>query len=79
MEHLPPPLFRTGPTPLARLMIFSMLSAVVLIADARFNYLQPLRQIAAIAVYPLQKLAAAPGAFPIFLSPTTHCIATISC
>lgn len=62
MEHLPPPLFRTGPTPLARLMIFSMLSAVVLIADARFNYLQPLRQIAAIAVYPLQKLAAAPGA-----------------
>lgn len=62
MEHTPPPLFRTGPTPLARLMIFLMLSAVVLIADARFNHLQTLRQIAAVVVFPLQKLAAAPGA-----------------
>lgn len=43
-------------------MIFSMLSAVVLIADARFNHLQTLRQIASVVVYPLQKLAAAPGA-----------------
>ncbi len=62
MEHTPPPLFRTGPTPLARLMIFSMLSVVVLIADARFNHLQTLRQVTAVVVYPLQKLAAAPGA-----------------
>lgn len=43
-------------------MIFSALSIVVLIADARFNYLQPLRQLAAIVVYPLQQLAAAPAA-----------------
>ncbi len=43
-------------------MIFSMLSAVVLIADARFDHLQTLRQIVAVIVYPLQKLAAAPGA-----------------
>ena len=48
MEHTPPPLFRTGPTPLARLMIFSMLSMVLLIADARFNYLTYLRQITAV-------------------------------
>ncbi len=60
MEH--EPLFRTGPTPLARLMIFAMLSAVLLIADARFNYLTALRQVAAIIVYPLQRLAAAPAA-----------------
>lgn len=62
MEHTPPPLFRTGPTPLARLMIFSMLSVVLLIADARFNYLTTLRQIAGVIVYPLQRLAAAPAA-----------------
>lgn len=62
MEHTPPPLFRTGPTPLARLMIFAMLSTVLLIADARFNYLTTLRQIAAIVLYPLQRLAAAPAA-----------------
>lgn len=62
MEHTPPPLFRTGPTPLARLMIFTMLSTVLLIADARFNYLTTLRQVTAVIVYPLQRLAAAPAA-----------------
>ncbi len=62
MEHTPPPLFRTGPTPLARLMIFSMLSVVLLIADARFNYLTVLRQVTAVVVYPLQRLVAAPAA-----------------
>jgi len=62
MEHTPPPLFRTGPTPLARLMMFVMLSAVLLIADARFNYLTMLRQVTAVILYPLQRLAAAPAA-----------------
>jgi rod shape-determining protein MreC len=62
MEHTPPPLFRTGPTPLARLMIFSMLTVVLLIADARFNYLTVLRQVTAVIIYPLQRLAAAPAA-----------------
>ena len=62
MEHTPPPLFRTGPTPLARLMIFAMLSTVLLIADTRFNYLTTLRQITAVIVYPLQRLATAPTA-----------------
>lgn len=62
MEHTPPPLFRTGPTPLARLMIFAMLSTLLLIADARFNYLTTLRQITAVVLYPLQRLAVAPAA-----------------
>jgi rod shape-determining protein MreC len=62
MEHTPPPLFRTGPTALARLMIFAILSVALLFADARFNYLTTLRQIAGIIVYPLQRLAATPAA-----------------
>lgn len=62
MEHTPPPLFRTGPTPLARLVMFSMLSVALLIADARFGYLTVLRQIASVVVYPLQRIAAAPAA-----------------
>lgn len=62
MEHTPPPLFRTGPTPLARLLIFTLLSVALLIADTRFNYLTTLRQIAAVVVYPLQRLATAPAA-----------------
>lgn len=61
MEHQPPPFFKTGPTPLARLLIFSALSLTLLVADARFNYLSPLRQIAGLIVYPLQRVAAAPA------------------
>jgi rod shape-determining protein MreC len=61
MEHQPPPFFKTGPTPLARLVIFSALSLSFLVADARFNYLTPLRQIAGAIIYPLQRIAAAPA------------------
>jgi rod shape-determining protein MreC len=61
MEHSPPPFFKTGPTPLARLLIFTTLSLVLLVADARFKYLEFLRQIAAVVVYPVQRIAAAPG------------------
>jgi rod shape-determining protein MreC len=61
MEHQPPPFFRTGPTPLVRLLIFSTLSLAVLVADVRFNYLVALRQVAAVVIYPLQRIAAAPA------------------
>jgi rod shape-determining protein MreC len=62
VEYSAPPFFKTGPTPLARLLIFSTLSLAFLVADARFNYLEPLRQIAAVIVYPLQRIATAPSA-----------------
>lgn len=61
MEHTPPPFFKTGPTPLARLLIFSTLSLALLVADARFKYLEFLRQVAAVIVYPVQRIAAAPA------------------
>ncbi len=61
MEHQPPPFFKTGPTPLARLLIFTALSVTVLVADARFNYLPTLRQVVAVMVYPLQRIASAPA------------------
>jgi rod shape-determining protein MreC len=61
MEHQPPPFFKTGPTPLARLLIFSALSIAFLVADARFNYLVPLRQVAAVIIYPFQRIATAPA------------------
>ncbi|MBM3373828.1 MAG: rod shape-determining protein MreC, partial [Betaproteobacteria bacterium] len=62
MEHTPPPLFRTGPTPLTRLLILSTLSLMLLVADARFNYITLLRQATAVVLYPLQRLATAPAA-----------------
>lgn len=61
MEYSPPPFFKTGPTPLARLLIFAAASLAFLVADVRFNYLETLRKVAAVAVYPLQRIAAAPA------------------
>ncbi len=61
MEHSPPPFFKTGPTPLARLLIFALVSFTMLVADARFKYLNVLREIAAVIVYPLQRIASAPA------------------
>jgi rod shape-determining protein MreC len=61
MEHSPPLFFNTGPSPLARLLIFSVLSLLLLAADARFNYLTTLRQIAAVIIYPIQRLANTPS------------------
>lgn len=62
MEHTPPPFFIRGPTPFVRLFLCSLLSVALLIADARYKYLDGMRQVVAIVVYPLQRLAAAPGA-----------------
>jgi len=60
MEDQAPPFFRTGPSPLARLLIFAALSLVLLLTDARFGYLTTLRQAASVIVYPLQRIAIAP-------------------
>lgn len=61
MEHTPSPFFKTGPTPFARLLTFSVLSLALLVADASYKYLETLRQVAAVVIYPLQRIAAAPG------------------
>lgn len=61
MEHQPPPFFRTGLTPFARLLIFSALSLAFLVADARFNYLSAVRQVVAVVAYPLQRITSAPA------------------
>ena len=45
MEYTPPPLFNRGPTPLVRLLICSLLSIGLLVADARYQYLDGVRQV----------------------------------
>ena len=60
MEYHPPPFFRTGPSPLARLLIFSSLALALVVADARLKYLDTLRQVASVVVYPIQRIAGAP-------------------
>lgn len=61
MEHQPPPFFKRGPSPLARLSFFALLSLLLLAGDARFNFLDILRQAVSVAIYPLQRIATAPA------------------
>jgi len=68
MEHSPPPFFKHGPAPLARLLLCSLLSIALLISDAHYRYLGGARQVIAFALYPLQRLADAPGALATHLS-----------
>jgi rod shape-determining protein MreC len=61
MEYAPPPFFKTGPSLLTRFAFFSLLSISLLVADARFGYLQVLQSAVAVVIYPLQQLATLPG------------------
>src|SRR2546423_12083770 len=60
MDHTPPPFFKRGPAPLARLLFFASLSLALLVIDARFRYVEGLRSWLALAAYPLQRAATAP-------------------
>ena len=44
MEYTPPPFFKRGPSLIARLSFFVLLSLVLLYADARFHYMEGLRK-----------------------------------
>jgi rod shape-determining protein MreC len=61
MEYTPPPFFRQGPSALARLLAFSLLSLTLLVMDARFKMLEKLRFGVATVLYPLQLAARKPG------------------
>jgi len=61
MEYSPPPFFKRGPSLLTRFTFFSILSAFLLVSDARFNYLQLFRQSIATMVYPVQRLGSMPS------------------
>lgn len=61
MEYHPPPFFRTGPTTFARLLIFSALALALLVADARLKYLDSVRRVASVIIFPIQRIAAAPA------------------
>jgi rod shape-determining protein MreC len=60
MQHQPPPFFHRGPAPLTRVAFFAMLSVLLMVLDARFRYAEPLRQVLALAIYPIQQVATAP-------------------
>ncbi|CAG1005700.1 Cell shape-determining protein MreC [Burkholderiales bacterium] len=57
----PPPFFHRGPSPLARVAFFGFLSIVLLFVDARFRYLEDVRQAAGVVLFPLQRLVHMPA------------------
>lgn len=60
MEHQPPPFFNRGPAPLVRLTFFVSLAILLMVLDARFRYADNVRQVVALAAYPLERIAMAP-------------------
>jgi rod shape-determining protein MreC len=60
MEYSPPPLFKQGPSALARLIFFVVLALALLISDARFNTLEIVRGMLGAGLYPLQRAALVP-------------------
>jgi rod shape-determining protein MreC len=63
MEYSPPPLFRQGPSALARLIFFVVLSLALLVSDARFKTLEVVRGVLGAGLYPLQRAALVPRDF----------------
>jgi rod shape-determining protein MreC len=61
MEYSPPPFFQRGPNLVTRLILFSLLSLVLLFADARFRYMEDMRSVVGAILYPLQELADVPA------------------
>ncbi len=57
----PPPFFHRGPSPLARLAFFTLLSVALLVADSRFHYLEGMRRVMAVVIAPLQRAVLLPG------------------
>lgn len=60
--EMAPQFFRHGPSLLARLVFFVLLSLALMAADTRFKFLFEVRQAFAVVIYPLQKLASVPTA-----------------
>ena len=54
--------FNRGPSPVARLVFFSVLSLLLLFVDARYRYLESTRSALSVLVSPIQRLATLPGA-----------------
>ncbi len=57
----PPRFFNRGPSPLARLTFFGIVSFALMFVDAKFKTLETVRMALATVVYPMQQLALVPS------------------
>ncbi len=63
LDRTPPAFFKQGPSAISKLLFFSALSVLLMVADVRFHVTQPLRATLSVALYPVQWLAMRPQAF----------------
>ena len=63
LDRTPPAFFKQGPSAISKLLFFSALSVLLMVADVRFHVTQPLRATLSVALYPVQWLAMLPQAF----------------
>jgi len=61
VDYEPPPFFKRGPAPFALLTLYVAVAVALMIVDARFRYLEVLRQGASLVTQPLQALAHLPA------------------
>lgn len=60
LDRTPPPFFKQGPSALSKLLVFSALAVLLMVADARFKVTQPLRALVTTVLYPAQWLVQQP-------------------
>jgi rod shape-determining protein MreC len=60
LDRSAPPLFSQGPSALSKLIVFSALALFLMVADARFHLMRPLRASIGAVLYPAQWLALKP-------------------
>lgn len=60
LDRTAPPLFNQGPSALSKLIFFSALALFLMVADARFHLVQPMRSVIGTVLYPAQWLALKP-------------------
>lgn len=60
MEYSPPPLFKQGASARAKVVFFSLIALILLVADSRLRSLTVIRQVVGTMLYPLQTVALLP-------------------
>ncbi len=61
LDRTPPPFFKQGPSALSKLMVFSALAVLLMVADLRFRMAEPLRMAVAAFLSPARWLALQPA------------------
>jgi len=60
IERKPPAFFKHGMSSLSKLVVFSILSVVLMVADVRYGGTQPLRATISLLLYPMEWLSMRP-------------------